>query len=35
LSGRLTGREHAWERQAQRESEAELAAIKDAIESRR
>jgi uncharacterized protein YndB with AHSA1/START domain len=35
LSGRLTGRERAWERQAQRESEAELAAIKDAIESRR
>ena len=34
LSGELAGRERAWERQAQRESNAELAAIKAAIERR-
>jgi hypothetical protein len=31
-SGELTGRERAWARQAQREAEAELAAIKAAVE---
>jgi uncharacterized protein YndB with AHSA1/START domain len=34
LSGKLAGRERAWERQAMRESEAELKAIKQAIEAR-
>lgn len=33
-SGPLAAREDAWARQAQREAEAELAAIKEAIESR-
>lgn len=32
-TGRLADREDAWARQAQREAEAELAAIKQAIES--
>ncbi len=32
-TGRLAEREEAWGRQAQREAEAELAAIKEAIES--
>jgi len=34
-TGRLANREEAWARQAQREAEAELAAIKAAVESRR
>jgi uncharacterized protein YndB with AHSA1/START domain len=33
-SGPLAKRERAWARQAQREAEAELAAIKDAVEQR-
>lgn len=32
-TGRLARREAAWARQAQREAEAELAAIKEAIEA--
>jgi uncharacterized protein YndB with AHSA1/START domain len=32
-TGRLAERESAWERQAQRDAEAELAAIKEALES--
>lgn len=33
-TGRLAKREEAWGRQAQREAEAELAAIKEAVEER-
>ena len=33
-TGRLAEREEAWGRQAQREAEAELAAIKEALENR-
>jgi hypothetical protein len=33
-TGRLAAREAAWARQAQREAEAELGAIKDAVEER-
>jgi hypothetical protein len=32
-TGRLAEREEAWGRQAQREAEAELAAIKEALEA--
>jgi hypothetical protein len=32
-TGRLAEREDAWRRQAQREAEAELAAIKEAVEN--
>jgi hypothetical protein len=32
-SGELAGRERAWARQAQREAEAELAAIRAAVEA--